>query len=382
MAGLYFHIPYCTQRCVYCDFYFVTTRKVRTPFVQAIRNEIEVYATEYAGHEPISTLYFGGGTPSLLSPDELGNILSTVHECFDTSQLEEVTFEINPEDASLEYLRDIKDLGVDRLSIGIQSFFDDDLTFLGRCHDSKTAQSAIKNSEKAGFENRSIDLIFGLPDQTENQWAMNLELACEMDVPHISTYGLTIEEKTPLWKQVRLGNVIPVDQDTQSELFQMAMDTLQESDYEHYEISSFARPGHRSVHNHRYWSHVNYIGFGPSAHSFWWRGLPARRWSNVRNLNRYQAFLGDHVRPIDEQELLSLDELAREYIMLRLRTSEGLDLAVLEDRYGVDLLSLKLDELARFESSGFIRAIRNQKVILSDLGKSICNSVTQELLPD
>lgn len=382
MAGLYFHIPYCTQRCVYCDFYFVTTRKVHTPFVQAIRNEIEGYATEYANYEPIGTLYFGGGTPSLLLPEELESILSTVHEHFDTSQVEEVTFEVNPEDASLEYLRDIKSLGVDRLSIGVQSFFDDDLTFLGRCHDSKSAQNAIKNSEKAGFEKRSIDLIFGLPDQTENQWAMNLELACEMDIPHISTYGLTIEEKTPLWKQVQLGNVIPVDEETHSELFQMAMDTLQKSEYEHYEISSFARRGYRSVHNHRYWSHVNYIGFGPSAHSFWWRGLPARRWSNVRNLNRYQAFLGDHVRPIDEQENLSLDALAREYIMLRLRTSEGLDLKILEERYGVDLLTCKIDELALLESSEFILTIRNQKVILSDLGKTICNSVTQRLLPD
>ncbi len=359
----------------------MTTQKVHTPFVQAIRNEIEIYATEYAAHDPVETLYFGGGTPSLLLIEEVESILSAAHQFFDTSHVEEVTFEVNPEDVSLEYLRDLRSLGIDRLSLGIQSFFDSDLSFLGRCHDSDTARKAVELSGKAGFDKRSIDLIFGLPSQPSEYWAANLEIAREMEIPHISTYGLTIEERTPLWKQVQLGNITPADDDVHSDRFNLAMDYLRGADYDHYEISSFAKPGYRSVHNHRYWSHVNYLGFGPSAHSFWWRGLPARRWANVRNLNRYQAFLAESNRPIEEQEALSLDTLAREYIMLRLRTSDGLDLDILEDHYGVDLLTDKIDDLALLESSGFIKPVRNQLVILSDLGKTLCNSVTERLLP-
>ncbi len=349
--------------------------------MEAIRREIQFYADEYASYEPVQTLYFGGGTPSLLMTDEVERILSSVHEHFDTSQVEEITFEANPEDITIDYLRDLKSLGIDRLSIGIQSFIDSDLSFLGRCHDVKSARAVVEWSEKAGFEKRSIDLIFGLPGQSEKSWAANLKIAAEMGIPHISTYGLTIEERTPLKKQVELGNVTPADDETHSARFHQAMDYLHDAGYEHYEISSFARPGHRSIHNHRYWSHVNYLGFGPSAHSFWWRGLPARRWANVRNLNKYQAFLSEPIRPIEEQEGLSLDSLAREYIMLRLRTSDGLNLDILEERYGVDLLSDKLDELALLESTEFIKPIRNQQIILSDLGKTVCNSVTERLLP-
>ncbi len=195
------------------------------------------------------------------------------------------------------------------------------------------------------------------------------------------TYSLTVEERTPLWKQVQLGRIEPVDGDVHTERFRFAIDYLMQAGYEHYEISSFALEGYRSIHNHRYWTHHNYIGCGPSAHSFWWRGLPARRWSNVRNLNRYQAFLAGHTRPIEVQEELSLDVLAREYVMLRLRTSDGLDLDVLENRYGVDLLLDRIDELAFLEESNFIEPIRNQIVRLTELGKTVCDSVTERLMP-
>lgn len=293
----------------------------------------------------------------------------------------ETTFELNPEDASEEYLSDIKGLGVDRLSLGIQSFFDSDLKFMGRAHNKDQARESIDAISKVGFDRFSIDLIFGLPDQPAEYWAANLEVALERSVSHISTYSLTVEEKTPLWKLVQLGRVEPADDEIHTERFRFAMHYLQEAGFEHYEISSFALEGHRSVHNHRYWSHSNYIGFGPSAHSFWWLGLPARRWSNVRNLNRYEAFLSGHSRPIEGQEALSLDTLGREYVMLRLRTADGLDLDILEERYGVDLLTENIDDLAFLESSGFIKPIRNQIVRLTDLGKTVCDSVTDRLLP-
>ncbi len=343
--------------------------------------ELRLYAAEYSEREGVDTIYFGGGTPSQLNVEEVERILRAVHDSFDTSETAEVTFEINPEDACEEYLKDLRSLGIDRLSIGVQSFFDDDLKFMRRVHDQEQARSSIKSAVSAGFERYSVDLIFGVPAQPEEYWAANLEIAADMDVPHISTYSLTVEERTPLWKQVQLGRVIPEDDEIHAERFRFAMDYLREAGYEHYEISSFAADGHRSVHNHRYWSHSNYLGFGPAAHSFWWRGLPARRWSNVRNLNRYQAFLAGHTRPIEGQEALTIDTLAREYVMLRLRTSDGLDLDILENRYGVDLLSERIDELAFLEESDFIDPIRNQIVRLTDLGKTVCDSVTERLMP-
>lgn len=355
---------------------------MHTPFVQSICQEIRLYAAEYAEREPIDTIYFGGGTPSRLLPDEVESILGVIHDNFDTSGVVETTFEVNPEDCTLEYLKAIRNLGIDRLSLGVQSFFESDLKFMGRAHDAGQARSSVDAISRAGFDRLSIDLIFGIPGQPEEYWPANLERAREMQIPHISTYSLTIEERTPLWKQVQLGRVQPVDDEVHTARFRFAMDYLREADYEHYEISSFAADGHRSVHNHRYWSHTNYLGFGPSAHSFWWLGLPARRWSNLRNLNQYEAFLSGQSRPIDGQEALSLDALAREYVMLRLRTSDGIVLDTLDERYGYDLLTEKIDDLAYLESSGLIDPIRNQIVRLTDLGKTVCNSVTERLIPD
>ncbi len=355
---------------------------MHTPFVASVCREIAVYATEYASREPVRTIYFGGGTPSLLAPEELNRILLCIHRFFDTRSVEEITFELNPENATREYLRDIRDLGITRLSVGVQSFFDSDLTFMNRSHTASDARHAIETIQHLDFNSWSADLIFALPNQPAEYWAANLEILTGMGAPHISTYGLTVEERTPLGKQVKLGNIQPVDDEHHSDQFLFTMEYLKNAGYEHYEISSFALAGHRSIHNHRYWSHENYIGCGPSAHSFWWTGLPARRWENVRNLNRYQAFLETHTRPIDSQEALSMDDLACEYIMLRLRTSDGIDLGDLESRYGIDLISEKIEEIADLESAGFIEPVRNQRIRLTDIGKTVCNSVTQQLLPN
>lgn len=380
MAGLYLHIPYCSQRCVYCDFYFVTTRKVHTPFIEAMTTELELYASEYAARESIESVYFGGGTPSKLLPDEIHSLMASIRNFYTLDEVQEITFEMNPEDVTESYVRDLHQLGIDRISLGVQSFFDSDLEFLSRAHDAATARQAIEIIQKSPIENLSIDLIFALPGQDMEYWAANLEIARDFEIPHLSTYGLTIEERTPLYKQVQNGLITPISDEDHANRFLFTMDFLRDQGYEHYEISSFASPGHRSVHNHRYWSHTNYIGLGPSAHSFWWKGLPARRWENVKNLKSYEALLSGHTRPIDAQEALSLDVLAREYIMLRLRTSDGLDLNILEDRYGVDLLTDHLDELAMLEESSFILPIRNQIVTLTDSGKTICNSVIEKLL--
>lgn len=360
----------------------MTTEKSHTSFVEALCTEIRLRAAEYAALEPIETLYFGGGTPSLLHPDDLGRIIETLNEHFDCSQVLETTIEVNPEDVTPEWLSAIRALGIDRLSIGIQSFFEDDLRFMNRVHDARQARDVIEMVRQAGFTNFSIDLIFGLPEQPPEYWSANLEIAASLGVPHISTYGLTVEDGTPLANKVERGVVRTMDEGDMSDQFQFTMQYLLEQGYEHYEISSFAREGHRAVHNHRYWNHDNYLGFGPSAHSFWWNGLPAQRWANVRHLKRYEALVRQHVAPIDEAEQLGLNALADEYVMLRLRTADGLDLDELENRYGVDLLVDRVEELAELETSGFIQPIRGDRVRLTDLGKTVCDTVTARLLPD
>ncbi len=382
MAGIYLHIPFCTQRCVYCDFYFVTTEKSHTAFVQALCMEIEHYALDY-GHEPIETIYFGGGTPSLLRLYEIQRILQTLYDHFDTTELREVTLEINPDDVDLDYLRGLRSLGINRPSIGIQSFFEDDLRFMNRSHTVAQAEAVISLVRRAGFENFTVDLIFGLPHQPPEYWAANLEKLVQLETPHLSTYSLTVEERTPLYKQVQRGLVTPADDVTMAQRYQFTMDYLRTRGYEHYEISSFARPGFRAQHNQLYWNHTNYLGFGPSAHSFWWKSLPspvAVRWANVRSLKRYEALVQQRQTPLDFRELLSHDMLADEHIMLSLRTADGLDLDLLESKYGADLLFDKIDELASLEAEGYIEPIRNSRVRLTDQGKLLCDAVTSKLL--
>lgn len=381
MAGLYLHIPFCARRCVYCDFYFVTTAKSHTPLVEAMRREIEHRAVEFGGLEPVETIYFGGGTPSLLSLDEVDRLMQSCREGFDTRNLEEVTLELNPDDAGVTYLRGLRDLGVDRLSIGVQSFYADDLAFMNRSHGEVQARGVVDAAREAGFTNLSVDLIFGIPGQPAEYWAANLERAVRAGVPHLSTYSLTVEERTVLHNRVERGLVVPASDEDLAERYRFTIDYLRAHGYEHYEISSFALPGARSVHNSRYWSHRNYLGFGPSAHSFWWRGLPARRWANVRNLASYVSLVDQRQEPVDFREALSLDTLADEYLMLALRTDDGVDLDLLEDRYGTDLLEDRVDALARLEEAGMIRPVRNRRVRLTDLGKTLCDAVTTELLP-
>lgn len=382
MASLYLHIPFCTQRCVYCDFYFVTSRKSHGVFVDALRNEIEYYASLYAARESIETIYFGGGTPSLLEAEVLGGLLAHIHTHFDTSELKETTLEINPEDASVDDLISLRSLGFDRLSIGIQSFFPGDLEFMNRSHNAEDADASLEHAAQAGFDDFSVDLIFGIPDQPQEYWYANVQKLVRLGVPHISTYGLTVEDRTPLGNMVARGLVQPTPDDDLADRYRFTMDFLSEHGYEHYEISSFAKAGHRSLHNQTYWNHDNYLGFGPSAHSFWWRGLPAYRWFNERNLPRYETLLQRHHLPVGGREAMTIDVLANEYILLRLRTSEGIDLTRLEQQYGVDLLFEKDEELCRLEADGLIEHVRGERIRLTDDGKLLCDAITSKLLLD
>jgi oxygen-independent coproporphyrinogen III oxidase len=383
MAGIYLHIPFCTKRCIYCDFYFVTTDRNHAPFVRAMQAEIESYGRALSASEPIESIYFGGGTPSMLALEDVARLLESVLGAFDCSAVKEVTFEANPENASRAYLEGLKAMGFTRLSLGVQSFYGEDLQFMGRAHDERQAAASVETALATGFEALSIDLIFGVPDQPEERWMANLERAVALGVPHVSTYGLTVEERTPLAKMVSLGRILPAEEETLRERYLNTIDYLSSSGYEHYEISSFSRPGGRSLHNQLYWRHGNYVGVGPSAHSLWWQSASrAARWANVRNLRQYVALLDQKQRPIEAQDVLGMDELADEYVMLRLRLPlEGLDLDTLEQRYGVDLLSEKLDEIAALEEAGLAR-LRGGVLRLTPAGAVVADAVTARLLPD
>ena len=383
MAGLYIHVPFCSQRCVYCDFYFTTTSRDTGSFVRALQIEAQLVGTEYR-EEPLHTVYLGGGTPSLLPPEDLAATLQIAHDHFDTSALTDVTVEANPEDlvgdAGAVWLQTAQDLGVTRLSLGVQSFFDEDLEFMNRAHDASQAEVGVARVAER-FQDFSVDLIFGIPDQPFEHWGANLEKAIRLGAPHISTYSLTIEERTPLRKLVDLGRVVPEGDETLRDRYLFTHDYLEKRGLDHYEVSSFAKPGHRSRHNQGYWNHANVIGLGPSAHSFW-RETRSRawRWFNVAHLGRWQGLLVSGERPLDGREAIGPDALADEAILLGLRRLiEGLQLDVLERDYGVDLLTDKRDELAALETAGLIE-ISPACVRLTPEGATVADAVALRLV--
>lgn len=379
-TSLYVHIPFCTQRCSYCDFYFVTTKHGQSEFIESVCQEIHQVAQNFP-HTSVSTIYFGGGTPSRLSPGSIGRILEQIHTCFTTHQVLEITLEANPEDITAQGLEELIHAGITRISLGVQSFQDADLKFMNRCHSAEQAVQACDLIHSAGLASWSLDLIFGIPGASPQSWQKNLHLATETGVPHISAYSLTIEPYTPLHKQVKKGIVKPVSDEETLDQFQQAMEILQSDGFDHYEISSYARSGHHSEHNSRYWNHTNYLGFGPSSHSFWWQNDTAFRWENVRNLKTYSKTLAVRKSPVSHQEILSDHDLVREKIMLGLRTSEGLNLNELLKRYRFDLVKHKHQELATLKSRQLIFQ-RGANLHLSMKGMRVCDRVTAHLWPD
>ncbi|MEZ4703043.1 MAG: radical SAM family heme chaperone HemW [Rhodothermales bacterium] len=379
MAGIYLHIPFCSQRCVYCDFYFVTTVHDHAPFVDALCREIAIYGAQDRLREPIETIYFGGGTPSRLDPAAIARILDALHRHFDTGPVVETTLELNPDDATPAYLDALRAAGVDRLSIGIQSFFEEDLTWMNRAHTAEQAREVLPMARRAGFDACSIDLIFGLPHQPPDRWHANLNIALEQTAPHISTYSLTVEPHTPLGNRVERRAETPVSDDAMAERYRETMHRLQTAGYEHYEVSSFARPGHRSQHNQLYWRHTNYLGLGPAAHGFWWDADAPRRWSNARSLKQYVDDLAEGRLPVSMEETLTPDMLADEYIMLRLRTREGLDLRLLKERYGRDLAGSHGVLIDQFGVEGWTH-MEGTRVRLTDAGFLVCDAIAFALL--
>ncbi|HLP20340.1 MAG TPA: radical SAM family heme chaperone HemW [Chitinophagales bacterium] len=321
MAGIYIHVPFCKQACHYCNFYFSTSLGNKDRFVQALLKEIQL-SKEYLAGENLETIYLGGGTPSLLTAAEIKSIIEQLGRYHNLSSLKEFTLEANPDDLTLEKINEFKELkqyGLNRFSIGIQSFFDEDLKYMNRAHNSAEAQSAVKRVQDAGFEKLTLDLIYGTPTMNDDRWQQNLETAFALNVPHISSYALTVEDKTSLQKRISKGESRPVDEEQSARQFKILMEQMRAHGYEQYEISNFAKPGRYAVHNTNYWFGKKYLGLGPSAHSF---NGSSRRW-NVANNISYINSINEGRLPFEE-EILTPAQQCNEKIMTALRTQWGL----------------------------------------------------------
>ncbi|MBA4139208.1 MAG: radical SAM family heme chaperone HemW [Segetibacter sp.] len=340
MAGIYIHIPFCRKACHYCNFHFSTSTHLQKDFVTALLKEIELQQNYLS--EPVSTIYLGGGTPSLLPSGDIESIIQLLNKTFLIEQDAEVTLEANPDDISSNQLSDWKTIGINRLSIGIQSFFEDDLTWMNRAHNAQQTANGIILAQHAGFNNLSVDLIYGTPTLTDANWKHNVEKVIELGIPHLSCYALTVEPKTALEKMIAQKKIANVESEKQAIHFEMLMQWMTEAGYEHYEISNFCKPGYRSKHNSSYWQAKPYLGLGPSAHSF---NGNSRQW-NIANNAIYIQSLYKSVIPF-EIETLTADQQFNEYIMTSLRTMEGISLQKVTNKFG----ELRTQELLKSAQS-------------------------------
>jgi oxygen-independent coproporphyrinogen III oxidase len=360
LAGIYLHIPFCKQACTYCNFHFTTSLVYKNELVGALLKEIELQKDFLQGEE-IETIYFGGGTPSLLNIEDLSLQIDKIKSVFSVAKGVEVTLEANPDDISKEKLLAWKDIGINRLSIGIQSFLEDDLVWMNRAHNVELSVASLELAVKE-FENISIDLIYGSPFLSDDQWRKNVDIAVGFGIPHLSCYALTVEEKTPLHKQISSKKTPEIDSDNQAHQFLLLMQWLREYDYEHYEVSNFARPGFRSQHNSSYWQGKKYLGLGPSAHSY--NGV-IRKW-NVANNKKYIEAITKGITD-SETEVLTETQKLNEYIMISLRTVEGLDLEKVKEKWGNEKMKKIEKELPHLEKHRLI-TVRGNKVKLTNEG--------------
>ena len=328
MAGIYIHVPFCKTRCAYCDFFSTTLHDMKSRYVDALCQEL-VMRRNYLHDAPIGTLYFGGGTPSQLSENDFHSIFNQIEKVYGLEACEEITLEANPDDLTDDYVEMLTTLPFNRISMGIQTFHEPTLQLIGRRHTAQEAIEAVRRCQQHGFTNISIDLIYGLPGETLEQWKEDLLMAFSLKVQHISAYHLTYEQGTRLWQMLQRKEICEVDEDTSVELFRILCKEMQKTGYEHYEISNFALPGYRSRHNSAYWHEVPYLGCGPGAHSF---DGDSREW-NVSSLPKYIEALEQGQRNY-EQETLDKDTRYNEFIMTRLRTCEGFSLNDLQQRFG------------------------------------------------
>ncbi len=371
MAGIYIHIPFCKQKCSYCDFHFSTNLQHKSNLIQAINKELEIRKDEISA--PLETIYFGGGTPSILSEIELESIFETIYKNYSTKNLKEITLEANPDDLNKEKLNFLKSTPINRFSIGVQSFFEEDLKLMNRAHNAQEAETSIKLAQDFGFENITIDLIYGSTTTTNEMWKQNLQKAIELNVPHISSYALTVEEKTILDHQIKKGITKPVDEDRQNEQFQLLVDTLTSNDFIQYEISNFGKEDYFSLHNSNYWKGIHYLGIGPSAHSY---NGKTRAW-NIANNSKYIQTINENKLP-QEIEVLNEVEQFNEMIMIGLRTIYGIDLNRINSEFSQPLVNSFYQELNQLINENLVEKKEN-KIILKPEAKFFADGIASRL---
>lgn len=373
MAGIYIHVPFCKTRCIYCDFYTRTDTSFKRDYVSAICDEIEL-RKNYIKGEGVETIYFGGGTPSLLSISDYEKIFKTIYTIFPVSRDAEITLEANPDDLSSKYLADLSILPFNRISIGIQSFNDKELLFLNRRHDANRAIEAVSQAKSVGFENISIDLMYGLPNQTMDIWIQNLEKAISLDIQHISSYHLIYEQGTKLYRMFKHGDVSPVGEDLSVDMFSVMIDSLGDTGFEHYEISNFARNKLYSRHNTSYWLNKKYLGLGPAAHSY---DGTDRAW-NIASISKYVDAIKAGI-PNMEIEKLDLRSRYNDFILTGMRTMWGIDLVELERKFGTDLRKYALENVQKYIDEGY-SIIQDSKLRLTREGIFISDGIMSDMM--
>ena len=372
MAGIYLHIPFCRQACHYCDFHFSTQVKTMADLLQAMRQELRA-KRNYLENEKIETIYFGGGTPSLVPTDDLRRLLDDIFTLFPVAENPEITLEANPDDLTLHKIIELGQTPINRLSIGIQSFRNEDLLWMNRAHNATQADFSVKCAQDRGFENITIDLIYSIPGLSNRDWLENIRKAIDLQVQHISAYSLTIEPKTAFGHQLSKQELKPVDEQTSSDHFTTLVHELARSGYEQYEVSNFCKPGMQSKHNSAYWLGKKYLGIGPSAHSF--NGI-SRQW-NVANNPRYAK---GWMTGNPEFEIETLDERTRlnEYLMTRLRTTWGVDLEYIQSTFNIDLWQIENDFLQGLMHDGLMTK-ENATIKLTTRGLLQADRIASEL---
>ncbi len=370
-CGIYIHIPFCKQACHYCDFHFSTSLKKKDELLHALVKELELRKDEVKGQR-VDTIYFGGGTPSLLATDELQFVIDAVYKHYKVSETPEITLEANPDDLTNQQLVDFSKSPINRLSIGIQSFFEADLTLMNRAHNSEEAKSCLEEATKY-FDNISIDLIYGIPGMSNERWIQNLETALAFNIPHISSYALTVEPRTALADFIKKGIIKNVDDDLAQEQFHIMVDTLEAAGYIHYELSNFGKPEYFSRNNSAYWQGKPYLGIGPSAHSF---DGNHRGW-NVRNNTKYIKALEENELPIEIETLTTSDKY-NEYVMTGLRTIWGVNLEKVERDFGFSYKTYLLEQSQKHIIQHLLY-IDDGKLLVTKNGQFLSDGIASDL---
>ncbi len=373
-TACYIHIPFCDHKCIYCDFYSIIKYDDQEKYLTTLKKEIKFFADLYRKDRVITTLFFGGGTPSFMNPEYISEIITEIKDRFIITDYPEVTLETNPGTVDKKKLEEFKKIGINRLSVGIQSFNNNELKFLTRIHDRETAVKTIEDAHIAGFDNISIDLIFNLPNQSRENWLSNLKQAVQLPVSHISAYSLILEKGTILNKLVLQGKVKLQDNDYDAELYEATIDFLISNNFQQYEVSNFAKPGYECKHNNAYWQYKDYIGFGTSAHSF----INGKRWWNYSSLSFYNNAVNSNGNAIINEEKISGELALNEFVMLALRSS-GLDLALIKNNFGNDWINRNKNLLTSLVKKGYLKREKDF-IKFTKFGYSLCDEIILKLI--